>query len=202
MNKRTILVLLISLAANACVHKSAPTSFYSLFPESSLTTSAGETQIRVGPIRLPEYMNTQSIITLTENNRIVMSANQVWGGKLDEAIVRVLVTELGARYSDFVFVDYLWKAQGTPDYQLQVDVLEYAGMRGGDVTLIANIQLIPIHHGQNIPSSAQQRVVLSENTKDASYEAYVMALNRLLVRLAKEEINLDESVQSTALANP
>lgn len=178
------------LAWLGCAGSSTPAKFYTLSPlattgevSSEKKTADRNLAIGVGPIRLPQYLIRQEIVTRTDANKIELGEFDLWGGSLQDDFSRNLLENLSLLLAGQQFSLYLWPGMGAVDYRVGVDVTRFDGMRGGDVILIANWA---IRERQDNKVVTVQNSRIQEPTGAQSYEAMVGGMSRALGRLSRE----------------
>jgi len=181
--KRGLIVLAILLLAG-CVSSGPATRYYSLFsPDFTGVKHVVDTDIAlgVGPFVLPEFLDNPSVVSLTSGQRVRVSGYDAWAGDLSESMTRVVAADLGKRLSVKSAWSFPWDNRVRPSYQIRIVFEEFAGVRGGNVSLRARWTLLNrdadtlIHTGL----FADQKRLSSDSVED-----YVAVLNGLLVALS------------------
>ena len=137
----------------------------------------------VGPIMLPDYLKRMQIVTRAGANRYQFSDSHRWAGLLEENILTVLGSNLGALLGTTKIASYPWLPHFEPDFRVTVEVLHFDADLSGDALLDAR-WAVSDGAGEALLDSG--RTVLSEPLKDTSYEALVKAESQLLADLSKE----------------
>ena len=179
-------ILLILLAGCASTE---PSRFYTLTPmpgSDAKILSQAESQdvsIGVGPVRMPDYLDRQQIVTTSNQNKIKMSEFDRWAGSLKDSFTRVLSENLSVLLStDHVFL-FPWRGAITVDYHIGVDVIQFDGELGGNASLIAR---------WGIFSPKEKKVLLvkkssfTEPVNEKGYEALVAAQSQALMNLSRD----------------
>lgn len=184
------LLLGAGLAAGMGCGSTAPAKFYTLSPlpatgemRSGKEASGRGLAVGIGPIRLPQYLVRQEIVTRTAANKIEVAELDFWGGSLQDDFSRNLMENLAFLLADDRVSLYLLPAAGTVEYRVAVDIIRFDGNRGGDVELIANWA---IREGQGSKVVRVQNSRIQEPTGGESYEAMVRGMSRALGRLSRE----------------
>ena len=188
---RLRLVLLgVGLVAGFGCASTAPSKFYTLSPlaaggeiRSEKGASGQVLAIAVGPVRLPQYLVRQEIVTRTDANKIDLAEFDLWGGSLQDDFSRNLLENLSRLLGNERVFLYLWPATGPMNYRVGVEVIRFDGKLGGDVVLIAN-WTIRDEQGKKVIRVENSRI--QEPTGGESYETMVGGMSRALGRLSRE----------------
>lgn len=175
--------LLLVLCLLGCSSSGPKTQYYSLFADRALVSDT-ETEISlgVGPVVLPDFLSSGAIVSRTPSQQVRVSGVHVWAGPLDDAIVRVLVGDLSSALGSQNIQGFPWDGRIRPEKQLRIEIEDFSGVRGGEVSLIARWSLVDASRRGMIKRG---RVSLSADTKGADPEAYVAGLNELLHQFAR-----------------
>jgi hypothetical protein len=139
--------------------------------------------VGIGPIRLPQYLVRQEIVTRTAANKIEVAELDLWGGSLQDDFSRNLMENLAFLLADNRVSLYLLPTVGKVDFRVAIDIIRFDGSRGGDVELITNWA---IREGQGNKVVRGQNSRIQEATGGESYEAMVGGMSRALGRLSRE----------------
>jgi uncharacterized lipoprotein YmbA len=137
----------------------------------------------VGPIKFPEYLDRQEIVTRSSSNKITLSDFDLWAGSLAEDFSRVLVENLSVLLSTESVILYPRLRPGLARYQILVDVLRFDGSPGGDVSLIARWAIL---EGKERKVASMRKSTITESSGGKGYEAVVAANSRALEKLSRE----------------
>ena len=137
----------------------------------------------VGPVMLPDYLKRMQIVTRAGTNRYEFSDSHRWAGLLEENILTVLGSNLGALLGTTKIASYPWLPHFEPDLRVTVEFLHFDADLSGDALLDARWSVSNGSGGTLLDSG---RAVLRESLKDSSYESLVKAESRLLANLSKE----------------
>ncbi|MFZ1886530.1 MAG: PqiC family protein [Candidatus Binataceae bacterium] len=119
--------------------------FFVLSPIAAASSpSAGSNAmvIGIGPIKLPDYLERQEIVTRVAPNRMVLSGTDRWAEGLDGNFTQVFAQDLGATLGTQRIVFFPWYQTATIDYQVQLDVYRFESDGSGTVTLTAHWQIL------------------------------------------------------------
>jgi len=93
--------------------------------------------IGLGPVRLPDYLDHDEIVTRAAPNRVELSGNDRWAEPLEASFRRVLATDLSTQLGHAQIVPFPWYRTTRLDYKIEVDVDRFDRNPSGDVQLIA-----------------------------------------------------------------
>lgn len=137
----------------------------------------------VGPIQLPEYLDSSAVVSRelakegVPSARLIVSGRHAWRGNLQEGISRLLVQNLGSLYG----VSGIWplpaNSRVAPKFQIRVAFDELAGVRGEKAVLQARWQLLN-QKGDRLLLVGNE--TLSVKLHDDSAQAYVQGVNQSL----------------------
>lgn len=179
-------IFLILLAGCAATE---PSRFYTLMPmagidkEGLTEMSAQGISLGIGPIGLPDYLDRPQIVTSSTRNKINISEFNRWAGSLGDDLSRVFSENLSNLLStDRIFL-YPWRGGVPIDYQIEVEIIQFDGEIGGNVSLIARWT---IFGGRDRKVLLIKKSSYTESTGESGYEAMVEAESRALGNLSRE----------------
>ena len=121
MNRVTSLVQVVSIAIllGAC-GSSPPVRYYDLeaLETGYAPDKVGSTSVGVGPLRTPDYLSRPRMVTRAADATIVVNDFDRWVEPLDDAIHRVLATNLDAQLDDAVVVAFPYTHISDLDYRV------------------------------------------------------------------------------------
>jgi uncharacterized lipoprotein YmbA len=121
MNRVTSLVQVVSITIvlGAC-GSSPPVRYYDLeaLETGYAPDKVGSSSIGVGPLRTPDYLSRPRMVTRAADATIVVNDFDRWVEPLDEAIHRVLATNLDAQLDDAVVVAFPYTHISDLDYRV------------------------------------------------------------------------------------
>lgn len=176
--------LLLSLTG--CIGGSTPPSqFYLLEPmnESETSTSgvSEKSDIALGPVRIPRYVDRPQIVTASGKNAYQLSELNRWAESLDGNISRVLAQNLSLLTSaDVVLVNSSNRATQA-QLRISVNILEFHVNPQGQAGLTAQWQ---IARGDEMQLNRQ--VSYHSPASKTDYSVMVAALNDCLNRMSRE----------------
>ncbi len=149
----------------------------------AMTVEGRSVTVKVGPVSIADTLDQPQIITRTGPNMLVADEFHRWGGNLQSEILRVI----GENISALLPTDQVFLNQDIVllpvDFQVLVNVREFAGTLGGVVTLNADWTVATQGKEKSVIS---KKTVLQETTDGADYQAYVATQSRLLEKLSQE----------------
>ncbi|WP_185233260.1 PqiC family protein [Teredinibacter franksiae] len=183
--------LILLMLLTACVSSGPKTQYYTLYtqvqPETHTPLVGDKLSFGIGPIILPEYLDHPAVVSRTQTQQIRVSGTYAWGGNLKATVGRVLASNLSEYWQQDSVWAFPWDNRARPEYQIRIVFDDFAGVRGGTVSVNARWMLFEQGGKKEI---AVGTIQLSGETTDESVEAYVKSLNSLLnafsVELAKE----------------
>lgn len=171
---------------------SAPSRFYQLssigMKGHSSTGNSGEkrTVIAVGPLRIPDYLDRQEIVTRAGSNRLRVAEFDRWAGSLETDTVRVLTEDLSSLLPEDRFLVIPWvsasEAAVPSDYHISVDIIRLDGSLGGSVSLRAQWALFESGKGLLL----RRESVITEDVHGRDYGAFVRALSNAVAGLGMD----------------
>ncbi|HSM88706.1 MAG TPA: PqiC family protein, partial [Desulfobacterales bacterium] len=102
-SRRLLIACALAALLSGCFGHSQPTEFYTLSPLPRPAGGAGGapgTIVAVYPAVIPAAIDRPQIVTRTDENQIMLSEFNRWGGSLKEEISRTLVENLGILLAD------------------------------------------------------------------------------------------------------
>jgi hypothetical protein len=177
--------LLIVMAGCA---STAPTRFYSLNPMAAADTASKAASadhglaIGVGPVKIPDYLDRPHIVTRTGQNQFTLSEFDKWAGFLENDISRVIAENLSVLLSSGSVYAYPWKSYIPLKYQVEVNIIRFEGVVGGDVSLAASWSILEANEKEIILTD---KASFREKTDGKDYVSLVAAKSRLLANLSR-----------------
>ena len=132
-----IILLMLSVFVVAC-GTSPPVQYYSLQPVEPVLENDAENSIivRLGPLRIPEYLKRPQIVTRTDNAEVIIDDFSRWAEPLDQAIHSVVASNLDSLLSDVIVIAYPYITAIDCDYWILGGVSRFDADENGKVTLI------------------------------------------------------------------
>ena len=188
MNKFTGYLKIISSLCllNACAI-SPKTYFYAL--QGLPTQPAPTTPLSkaytygIGPIFLSEPLMQPGVVAHVEGQQLDVSLYNVWAGNLQDAVTRVLASNLSELGNLDAVWPFPWDNRNRPTRQIRVVFEQLSGEVGGQLVLKAKWALTE-NNGETV--RLQKRTVLRVQTTANTYAAYVDAINVLVNQLSAQ----------------
>ncbi|HWP58919.1 MAG TPA: PqiC family protein [Candidatus Acidoferrales bacterium] len=184
------LILLAVLALAGCVfaqRDSRPAQLYVLTPippsGSYPERGARGPAIWVGPITLPQYTNRPQIVTGNTGPELRRAFSAVWAEPLQDNVARVLAENLSLLLSSDRVAIFPWTSPVPLDYQITVDVTNFLGEPGGEVSLTALWKVLG-KNGKEVLASKKSTFTQASKSKD--YDGFVSAMSQNLASLSRE----------------
>ena len=187
-----IALLASLLALNGCLGgpgKTPPTRYYVLNSPSSAENETAsvailkDATVGVGPIKLSQVLDRPQIIMRTSKNEIRIADLGRWAGPLHEMVANVLVDNLTALLPGTEILKFPWPVTIPVTYQVAMDITQFDGMPGGDVTLKARWGVLG-EDDKRILANKQSE--LNEPIGGDTISEMVSAQSRLLEKLCRE----------------
>jgi len=181
-----VLGVAVVLALSACIGKSASSKFYVLSPLTGRDPVgySGST-IGVLPVIMPDYLDRPQIVTRVSENRVNLDEYNRWAESLKENFTNVLVENLSRLLNlSPEKVVLTSRYPGVPvALQVGVEVVQFDGVLGGDVTLDVKWGLFKPGDKELI---AGRKSLYKEPTGAATHEALVAAESRAVEALSRD----------------
>jgi len=169
---------------------SMPPNYYTLSP-MEIAGAGGEMRtpalealkIGVGPIRFPEALDRQHIVTRSGQNRLKINEYQRWGGSLESNFKRVLVENLSLLLGTDLVIGLPWGSYFEPDYKVVIEVSEFDGRLGKSATLNATWMIVGKTNNQPL---LVRRTIIQEAVSQSDYDSLVAALSQTAAALSRE----------------
>jgi uncharacterized lipoprotein YmbA len=193
---KTILfgILLMLLAGCASTE---PSRFYALTPmpgsdAGALSeTLAQDVSIGVGPVRIPDYLDRQQIVTSSRQHKVKLAEFDRWAGSLEDSFGLVLSENLSAFLSTDRVFTFPWRGSLLIDYQIEVEVVQFDGELGGNASLIARWTIFDAKEKKVL---LVKKSNITESAGAQGYEALVAAQSRTLGHLSRDIATAVKSV--------
>jgi len=187
-----------ALAAGGCFSpRPDPSKFFVLAPVAAAAnpiapaglTSASMPTIGIGPIKLPEYLDRDEVVTRVGPNRLKLSDQDRWAEPLGDNFKQVIAQDLTQLLGTHSITFFPWFATTHVDYQVRIDVYRF------ETDPSANAQLLA--HWQVLDGSGK---LLYANDSDLSEQAQpaepvAAALSRAVDGLARQIASAIQSLE-------
>jgi uncharacterized lipoprotein YmbA len=187
-------VLAGALAAGGCFSPQPdPSRFFVLAPAAAGPpnsiapaglSAASDPTVGLGPIKLPEYLDRDEVVTRVGPNRLELSNENRWAEPLDnnfkQVIAQDLTQDLTQSLGAHSITLYPWAGTTRVDYQVLIDVYRF------ETDPAANAQLVA--HWQVLDGSGKLLYANDSNLSEQARpgEPVAAALSRTIDRLARQ----------------
>lgn len=183
------LILFYTLLGAGCTGKTPQAVYYTLnsieLDSVSLQTPAVSHDIVIGidPVKFPDELDRQSIVTRSGQNRMEVNEFHRWGGSLEKSFTRAMVENISILTGTDQVMARPWDRYFIPDIRVALDIRQFDGRLGEYAFL--NTTWLVYEKGQKTPAIVR-RTVLKEETDDDSYDTLVAAQSMLVTKLCQE----------------
>lgn len=177
------LIFLTGMILAACA-RSPETKFYVLNPISHQGKQVKAYQhLRLGidEINTPDYMSKPQFIIYNTANRLELKEFDQWAERLDKNIRDVLEANFTVLLPGAIVASRPWSVNFKPNYQLQVDIIEFRVDTNGNSILRANYLIYSDEKLNKKGTLYYHQKVLS-----VSVDAMVASMNSNLIHLTRD----------------
>lgn len=180
------LALTLALTLSGCVGGPAPTPrYYLLTPDMAPAAATRRPpRVRIGELRLPQYLERPHIVTRTAANRLELADYHQWAGNLRKDMVQVLARNLARRLAT-PYVSLPAAPLVNPDVVVEVTVMQFEQGPDGRVGLAAGWRLVD-GSGREELAAGLSELASAPLPATADYAAVVAAMSGVYGELAAE----------------
>lgn len=163
----------------ACATSAPPpdTFYYVLDPApKSFAVKNAETEIKILPVTLPDYMNQPNLVIKLSDHQIKITNYHYWADDLRQSVQRVVINELNQLNNT---VNFTQQCRNCINVEISID--HYYPTEGGDVLLAGTYVVIGTNAKQNINSFS-----FSTSLSDGGFDESVAKMRELLDALSAE----------------
>lgn len=123
-----LILLAPALILAACIGgNSPPVKYYMLDPlqQTGTPPATDGVHIEITAVRLPQYLERPQIVTRNDNNRLVLSEFNQWGGNLRKNLTRTLAINLSGLLQTSNVTIAPYRAPTPPDYRISVEIFRF-----------------------------------------------------------------------------
>lgn len=178
------ILFFIAMLNIAC--SSAPTTqYYTLVSDNTISTITSQPSvllkdnesIGVGPLVIPNSLENFSVISIENNNNMVINPYYLWAGNLKTNINQVLADNISRSLNlDSVWA-FPWDNRNRPKIQIRIVFEYFMGELGKNVTLQTKWTILSDYGKKEIKT---EKTIITENLITSDYLSYVQALNLAL----------------------
>jgi hypothetical protein len=192
--KTSAFLVIMGAMFAGCTAISNPVQFHVLSASAGQSPQASETQpkalvppllIGVGPITIPDYLNTSQMVIRINETRLEMSGYQRWAGLLDKNIQAVVIEVLSKTVKNSRVITWPSIHSAVPDYRISMDISRFEGSPETSISLLATVA---ISDKQN--SVKFLPVSITIPVKNSSHDDYAAALSESLVESTRQIVKL------------
>lgn len=191
---KATVVACLALALTACLGTSPPSRFFGLVPMSGTlaTSESSEAMIGIGPISIPDYLKRPQIVTRGSGNEFIVREYDRWVERPDDAIPRLLATNIDMLSPTLVAVAMPYQAEVGIGYRMIGRILRFDTDASGLAVLEMNWGFAK--RGESIETSRRARCTAQATNPDDP-SAIVAALQQALENCSRDLASaLEESV--------
>ncbi len=186
------LLVLYSLSLGGCIflgNGTQPTWYFLLSgmaaadPREGTTVAANGPLVCVEPVEIPSYLQRPQIVTLAGDNRIRLAQFHRWAEPLEDALHRVLVSNLTLLLPDMRVSVSPFLGKRDADYRIQVEVVNFIGRPGESVLLQTRWDILGGKNGSLLASRRGEYMVKVEGD---GYEGVVAAMGKAVEDLSRD----------------
>ncbi len=195
-----LLAVLLTGSLPGC-GSSPPSSFYTLSP-SPMTAigSVADSDITIGPIDIPDYLNRPQIVTRGEGSELKLAQFDRWAEPLDDSFQRMLTTNIGNLLGSNEVIEYPSKDRFGLHYHVVVRIQRFDTDNRGNAVLEAKWGILDSGGGRLAPLESGRFESQASNAND--YNQIVAALDdtvsQLSVAIARSLIELQNKSERSA----
>jgi uncharacterized lipoprotein YmbA len=165
---------------------------YMLTPMASTVEGGSATgkidgTIGIGPLAMPEYLNRPQLVTRNGSHELQAAPFANWAGPLKQNVMQVLAENITALAGTEAVYSFPWRAGHAPQYQLQMEVVQFDADRNSEATLIVRWEWVD---QVGAPMMTRRRLVLTAPLQGNGDEAVVNAMSRLLYEYSRMSITV------------
>jgi len=182
-------ITIMSFLFSAC-GTSPSAKFYTLTPltqqkQEATSTVPGTVQpIAIGPVEIPEYLDRPEIVIRAEQNQLILSEFNLWGGTLKADINRVLIENISHFLADDGIPVVTWKISIADTHRVSIQVVRFDGIPNDNIILKARWIVIG-KDGKTFELVRESNIHIPVKG-GRSYNALVAAMSEALGELSKE----------------
>ena len=184
LSARTMFLGFACLCVAACIRQQRnPWRLFTLSAlpraeQTAINSAPGlQPTINVGPIRLPEYLDQNQIVSRISENRFALSESDRWAEPLAENVASVLAEDLSVLLEPDGVTVQPWPGPQRPTQQLEIDVLRFETDTSGTARLAARYFLRDVASGRTIATRESR---LTATATGRATEQSVASLSKVL----------------------
>lgn len=147
------------------------------------STGSEGLSIGIGPVKLPDSLNRQQMVTRVSENEVRVEPFYRWAAPLAENITSVLGENLSSLLHTNHITSFPWPLAAQPEFQLRVTVVEFMGTLGGEAKLAVRWVLT---RGKTQTELVNTYASFKAPVPSHEYSELVATQSRLLADLSRE----------------
>lgn len=196
-NQKRTLCYFLALGFTALINVGCtsvpPTQYYTLVSEKyvankPITNDADFTQtaisaksIGIGPLVIPNSLESFSVTSVEKNNQIIISPYHLWAGNLKTNMTQVLADNISHSLQQDSVWPFPWDNRNRPKIQVRVVFERFMGELGKEIQLQAKWTILDEYGRKEIKT---EKTIIMEALMTSSYLNYVTTLNDALNQLS------------------
>ena len=170
--------IIMILLASCATSSSPPVTYYHLYAHTEqLTRTEQQASFLLQPVRIPEILKRQPVVSHdSDRNALILSNTHLWAGDIREMVDETLLNLLRHQLPQAEINSIASSKINQSDYKISVQLQEFFGQLNNECVLRATWQVVD----QSGRTVLKLQTGLNKQIPDASYAAYVLALNQLL----------------------
>jgi len=185
-----------AVAVLAACGQSAPVRYYSLQSmEADYQRDPEDAAVLgLGPLRVPEYLARQQIITYGDNSRLLVDEFSRWAEPMDDAIHRIVALNVDSLMDDVVVVPFPYGQLARFDYLLVGNIDSFHADTEGEAVLLVQWSVVG-EDSEPVISPRRSRYVVDARAGDPGSVA--AALSDLAAQFSRDiATNLGAALQT------
>ena len=185
---RTALLLMLAIAASACVNigpgtpPGAPTYVLEATVPATRLEASG-LAVGLGPVTIPGYLDRNEMVSREAANQLRVDSRHSWGAPLDQEIQRVLGENLSRLLASDRVIVWPWSRHRELAMRIPVQVLQFEPVAGKGIVLVARWEMLSPDATQ-VLLTQQSEIV--EPVAESGPGPYAAGMSRALAVLAAQ----------------
>ena len=177
---RLFLTVILTILLAAC--GSSPRSDYFLLTANA-SGEPGDTgpALGVGPVSVPEYLKTRSIVMNRSDHLLRLAEYDRWAEPLDAGVTRVVAVNLAVLMNTTDVQTFPWRRDEVPELAVRLAVIQFAA-QGNQALLVADWSVSRPRDGASVSSGISR---LTTALRGGEPEQVASAYSDLLLQLSE-----------------
>ncbi|MFT6390231.1 MAG: putative lipoprotein YmbA [Cellvibrionaceae bacterium] len=182
----TIFLIVIVVVSIAC-SRVPTTRYYTLVSDDSIPNASDNNSddsgfsIGIGPLVIPNSLENFSVISIENNNNMIINLYYLWAGNLKSNINQVVADNISRALNIDSVWAFPWDNRNRPKIQIRIVFEQFMGELGKSVTVQAKWTMLADYGKKEIKT---EKTVITESLSSSDYLSYVQALNIALNKLS------------------